>query len=410
MSLAMPSLGLFQGFGVELEYMIVNRDTLQVMPITDKLLEKFAGEITDEVENGDIGWSNELVLHVVELKTARPEGNLDKLPDLFNQNIRKINQLLAEFNAVLMPSAMHPFMNPDTEMKIWPHGSSEIYEKYNQIFDCRGHGWSNLQSVHLNLPFSNDAEFGKLHAAIRVILPLLPGIAASSPIKENKLTGYKDTRLEVYKTNQIKIPSIAGSIIPEPVYTKADYNEKIFQKIFKDIKPYDPAGLLQHEWLNSRGATARFYRNAIEIRVLDLQECPKADIAVLKAIISVLKSLIMEKWENMQRIMDFPTDKLAEHYHAVVRNGEETIIKDPEYLALFGLKGDTSVNNIWKSIIREADDISKSHRDMLNVTLEHGTLSTRITKAYNHKPDPENIKTIYKKLIDCLEKNSSFIP
>ncbi|WP_262710362.1 hypothetical protein [Mangrovivirga cuniculi] len=33
-------LRLFQAFGIELEYMIVNRDTLEVMPIADKLFEK----------------------------------------------------------------------------------------------------------------------------------------------------------------------------------------------------------------------------------------------------------------------------------------------------------------------------------------------------------------------------------
>ena len=32
--------------------------------------------------------------------------------------------------------------------------------------------------------------------------------------------------------------------------------------------------------MNSRGAIARFDRNAIEIRVIDVQECPKADLAI----------------------------------------------------------------------------------------------------------------------------------
>jgi hypothetical protein len=32
--------------------------------------------------------------------------------------------------------------------------------------------------------------------------------------------------------------------------------------------------VLRHEWVNARGAIARFDRSAIEIRVLDVAECP----------------------------------------------------------------------------------------------------------------------------------------
>ena len=59
---------------------------------------------------------------------------------------------------------------------------------------------------------------------------------------------------------------MAGRVIPEPVFDKKSYEEQIFQRIYADIAPHDPQGILQHEWLNSRGAIARFDRNAIEIR------------------------------------------------------------------------------------------------------------------------------------------------
>jgi len=38
--------------------------------------------------------------------------------------------------------------------------------------------------------------------------------------------------------------------------------------------------VLQNEWLNSRGAIARFERDTIEIRVLDSQETPAAELAI----------------------------------------------------------------------------------------------------------------------------------
>ena len=49
-----PALHLWEAFGVELEYMIVDAVTLDVRPITDKVLYEVAGEYVAEVEMGEI--------------------------------------------------------------------------------------------------------------------------------------------------------------------------------------------------------------------------------------------------------------------------------------------------------------------------------------------------------------------
>ncbi len=68
---------------------------------------------------------------------------------------------------------------------------------------------------------------------------------------------------------------MTGKVIPEQVFSKKDYYSTIFQPINKAIKPHDTENILDHHFLNSRGAIARFDRGAIEIRVIDIQECPK---------------------------------------------------------------------------------------------------------------------------------------
>src|SRR5262249_20775901 len=185
-------LHLCQGFGVELEYMIVDADSLHVLPVADRVLHSVAGEYVNDVERGAITWSNELALHVIELKTTEPAPHLDGLCASFEESIGEINERLAPLKGRLMPTAMHPWMEPDREMRLWPHDYSPVYEAFNRIFDCRGHGWANLQSVHLNLPFANDKEFARLHAAVRLLLPLLPALAASSPVVEGRPTGFLD--------------------------------------------------------------------------------------------------------------------------------------------------------------------------------------------------------------------------
>ncbi|MDH5382309.1 MAG: glutamate-cysteine ligase family protein, partial [Cyclobacteriaceae bacterium] len=276
---------LFQGYGIELEYMIVDKDTLDVKPIADELLKLKAGEYVDEIENGSISWSNELVLHVIELKCTVPTKNLWQLNADFAANIKEINQLLDRFNAKLMPTAAHPWMNPENDTFLWPHGNSEVYETYNQIFNCKGHGWSNLQSTHINLPFYDDEEFAALHMAVRLILPIIPGIAASSPILDGNFTGFHDKRMVYYGENQKRIPSITGKIIPERVNSKRQYHKLIYEPIKANIEPYNANNQLKPVWVNSRGAIARFDRGSLEIRIMDIQECPLADLAIVTLII-----------------------------------------------------------------------------------------------------------------------------
>src|SRR5688572_7465346 len=100
---------LFQGFGVELEYMIVDRDTLAVKPIADEVLKHELGSYGSDFENGIVTWSNELVLHVIELKSTKPELDFKSLEVGFIENIKRINSILAQWNAMLLPTAAHPF-------------------------------------------------------------------------------------------------------------------------------------------------------------------------------------------------------------------------------------------------------------------------------------------------------------
>jgi gamma-glutamyl:cysteine ligase YbdK (ATP-grasp superfamily) len=289
--MADPSRHLFEAFGVELEYMIVDAETLSVRPIADRLIYEVAGRYVSEIELGDVAWSNELAQHVVELKTNGPVDSLESLSARFQEHVARVNHLLRPMNARLLPTAMHPWMDPHAELRLWPHEQGPIYEAFNRIFDCRGHGWANLQSVHLNLPFADDAEFGRLHAAIRLLMPIMPALAASSPVVDRKVTGILDNRMRVYQGNARRVPSVAAAVVPEPVFTRADYEEQILRRIYRDIAPLDPEGVLQHEWLNARGAIARFDRNTIEVRVLDVQECPQADLAICAAIVAVLRAM-----------------------------------------------------------------------------------------------------------------------
>ena len=404
---------LFDGFGIELEYMIVDKETLQVKPIADNLLKHELGTIGSDFENGMVTWSNELVLHVIEIKSTRPEADLQTLEKAFVRNVAQINSILNEWGARLLPSAAHPFMNPFSDTQLWPHDNNEVYSLYDKIFDSKGHGWSNLQSTHLNLPFHGDEEFAKLHAAIRLILPLLPTLCASSPILDSQATGMLDTRLRYYKTNQARIPIITGSIIPEAVFTEEAYSQHIYEPIANEIVPFDPEEILDPIWVNSRGAIARFDRGSIEIRVMDIQECPAADLAIVNTVVETLQWLVAEKSMPLKDQMKMDTVELSNIFDKNMATGLATKIENISYLASFGLSTPSTVADVWKNILTSIPAISayqKINRQIINTILNQGSLSERILRALEGDFSKENILFVYKKLGICLEENKLFIP
>ncbi|GIW80197.1 MAG: glutamate--cysteine ligase [Gemmatales bacterium] len=402
----MTSHHLFEAFGVEMEFMIVDDESLSVKPICDRVIFDVAGDFCSEVEQGELCWSNELARHVIELKTNGPAKALSNLPTLFQRHVVRLNELLRVHQACLMPTAMHPWMDPVRELELWPHDYNPVYEAFNRIFDCRGHGWANLQSVHLNLPFANDEEFGRLHAAIRLLLPLIPALAASSPVVDGKPNGVLDNRVDAYCRNSANVPSVAGKIIPEAVFTIADYHERILQPMYRAIAPLDPEGILQHEWLNARGAIARFERNTIEIRLVDTQECPAADLAVCQAIVAVAKTLVQERWTSWQEQQSFAVDSLADILVSSIRDADATIIEDDSYLRQFGwADGPIPAIRLWRHAIETADQ-PEGNSIPLQQILKNGTLARRILHAL--KDDTGRLPLVYRALCRCLADGRMF--
>ncbi|HEX5052725.1 MAG TPA: glutamate-cysteine ligase family protein [Planctomycetota bacterium] len=407
------TIGLFAGYGIELEYMIVDRETLAVRPIVDQLMQHFAGVITGDHEDGPIAWSNELALHVVELKTNGPAPALHGLAQAFHTSLLRIEKALSAMGAMLLPGGMHPTMDPRHEFRRWTHDYGDVYGAYDRIFDCRGHGWSNLQSCHLNLPFADDEQFGRLHLAARALMPLLPAIAASSPFCEGRYTGWLDWRLQVYRHNQARVPRIAGLVVPEPVTTRARYFTEILEPIWRDIAPLDPDHLLREEWLNSRGVVAKFFRDALEIRVLDVQECPAADLAICALVVAVTKALCEQRWCDSAALAALPTEELATVLWTVARQGDQATIAHPGLLRALGLSAEPrTALEVWRAlaevVLPDAGALDPLLAAPLHTVLERGPLARRMMSAVGTEPDRAALESLQRQLAECLRTNTSF--
>jgi gamma-glutamyl:cysteine ligase YbdK (ATP-grasp superfamily) len=268
--------------------------------------------------------------------------------------------------------------------------------------------------MHLNMPFANDEEFARLHAAVRLLLPILPAIAASSPIAEGCYSDFLDFRMANYCEHQLKIPSTIGRVIPETVSSAAEYQAKILAPMYQEIAALDPEGTLQHEWLNARGEIPRFDRNTIEIHVIDTQECSWADFAIAAAALDIVHALYSEAYAPLTEQQSIATDALIRIMHACIRDAEQAVIDDAEYLRLMGFPDtDCSGGMLWQHLIESMMPVElgqgKSCREALQTILREGPLARRILNAIGSDFSRRQLESVYRELCDCLDENRMFL-
>lgn len=243
-----------------------------------------------------------------------------------------------------------------------------------------------------------------------MVLPIIPGLSSSSPVLDGKFSGFLDSRLNDYMGNSKKIPSVAGKIIPEVVKSKKEYEDLILNKMYLDIAPFDPEGVLQDEFLNARGAIARFGRGSIEIRVIDIQECVRSDIAIVQGIVNLLKFLVGHVDIGLQESLS--TEDLHDVFVDCVKFGENSIIKNKAFLSCFNFAGsECRVKDLWKHIVDLSfSDLEKKGDQyfVLNHIFDNGTLASRLLKNLGSDYSKENIKKVYLKLNSCLVNNELF--
>jgi hypothetical protein len=403
-------LRLLEGVGLELELMLVDRETLDVRPLADQVLFAASGNRSGDHDNGRISWSNELVRHVIELKTSAPERGFSGVAAAFQENVRELSERLAPLGARLMPGGMHPWMDPRVETELWPFECGEVYRAFDRVFDCRRHGWANLQSVHLNLSFGDDDEFGRLHAAARLVLPLVPALAASTPVMEGRVTGLLDQRLDVYRGNAARVPLMTGMLVPEPIFDQATYRARILGPLASVVAELEPGGVLEGEWLNARGAIARFDRDALEIRLIDAQECPRADVSVAFALTGVIAALCAERWASGAEQRAFATAELAALLDRAIHLGPAARVRDPAYARALGWRRAVlpTLGELWDSLLETAVAAHPASDAELLAPLQtirlRGTLSQRIRAALGPSPSRARLQAVYQELCACLEE------
>jgi gamma-glutamyl:cysteine ligase YbdK (ATP-grasp superfamily) len=387
--------------GPEHEFSLVD-EQLKPLPIADRVIKDYCGKTVNFVEQSDFTFGKELQLHVMELKANEPFRSPTLFEEMMQKGVTTLSSIVDKYDASLLGTGMHPLLKLD-ETAVWPHRHRKIYEEYGKIFNLKQHGWLNIQSFHLNLPYSDEEDGVQLHNFLAGLCAYLPAISAASPIHDGKLGQYVDNRLWFYKTNQAEVPSIVGDVVPEYVASFRRYREDIIGTYSRDLaRAHIGKPLLFKEWVNSRGVIFRFDRAALEIRVLDEQECVKSDVALSCLIRAALRGMMAQQPELVSH------DILVSDFNSIVRDGLDAMVLHPE-----GKTAREVCRYLFKLASENANEDEKKYLWLIKRRIDEGNLSTllreRILRKAQKTDFVEAVRSVYSTLIKCLVDNQPFL-
>jgi glutathione synthase/RimK-type ligase-like ATP-grasp enzyme/gamma-glutamyl:cysteine ligase YbdK (ATP-grasp superfamily) len=399
--------------GLEVEYPIVDRD-LNAQDKVEELLGLMAGRPTSDVDLGVVGLSNEIMQHVLELKHAIPLRSVARGEEVLFEGVRRVTGLLAaRMDARLLPCGMHPWFDPK-KARLWERSNKRTYDTYARLFDVRTHGWANVQAVHVNLPLGRDDEAVAMMAAARLLVPYLPALAASSPMYDGELQPAVDNRLAFIIEHQARLPESSGDIVPEPIRSLAGYKRDVLGRMYKAVDRLPDSEPIRHEFLNARGAVFKFSRNSMELRVLDVQECVHADVAIATFARRALRMLAKEIAAGAHGAV--PQDDLVADFRKVVWEGGRARVRAPFLQRTQDRDADgllpahQVLGDLLERCSVRAPKEERPYLDTVSSILQQGSLSERIAAALLlHVGDAdrftEEARRVWVDLSQCLVEN-----
>lgn len=371
------------------------------MPVADKIIKDYCGKIVNFVELPSFTFGKEMQLHVMELKANTPFKSPVEFEETMQDGVSTLNQILQKHGAMLLGTGMHPLLKlKDTA--IWSHYHKKIYDEYSKIFNLKQHGWLNIQSFHLNLPYQKETDGVQIHNLLVNLCAYLPAIAASSPIYEGKTGSNIDNRLQFYKMNQKEIPSVTGEVIPDYATSFSQYKTDVISRYSEDLsKAGAGKTLLLREWVNSRGIIFRFDRSALEIRVMDEQECIKSDVALSCFVRAAIRGLMTLKAELL------PHDLLVKDFNMIVKEGLNARVSSPN-----GKTAREVCQRYLNLAFEYSNEDEKKYLWVIKKRLENGNLSEiirdRVIRRSQKTDFHEAVFDVYSTLIKCLFDNEPY--
>ncbi len=388
--------------GLGYTWMLVDRTSLRVSPRAEEVLRDLTGRTP-----GNMTWSAGVAAHLLHLAPAPSSAWNHAVTLQVAMEVRNLMQALAERQLALLPTGAHPFMDPRKETLIW---KVEQTIWLDRAIGSDAHGWGNSHRTTLELPFSSDEAFTKLHTALRMVIPILPALAASSPWLQGERCGMLDGALMSHLAQGERMPALVGQFVPPSIIGQEEYYRVVLEPIALGMAALEAPHSLDHQALNRHAIVARFDRNSVLVQVADQQECVAADAAIAEITVAVTRAMVEGRWVSNYLQRAWHESDLAAIMKETMRSGGDAVIANKDYLLMFGLlREQATAAELWRHLYQHfRHALTEPSRLRIAHILDHGCLAKRMVQRLQQDSRPDALLSVYRELIACLEQDKQF--
>ncbi len=228
--------------GVELEFQIIDQQTLDLVPRAPALLSKVPPSVADRV-------TPEFIRSILEVQTGVC-ASVNDVDDDLRCSIRLLEKIAADHDSLLYSASLHPFAEPVDQVLSVGDRYARILEELQYVgrqFISQG------LHVHVGIP-DRDAAIAVCDT-LQVYLPLLLGLSGSSPYFRGEDTGLCSYRAKLFEA--LPLAGISGYL-------------GSWQAYIDEIDLLRRAGIIREPkdlWWDIRPSPAL---GTVEIRICDL--------------------------------------------------------------------------------------------------------------------------------------------
>jgi carboxylate-amine ligase len=251
--------------GVELEFQLVDRSTLDLVPRANSILEDLVPEGSDRI-------APEFLQSIIELQTGVCDTVDDVAADL-SRLIHLVEDVAMREDCYLYSTSLHPFADPSAQVLSKGERYQRIMDELQQVgrqFITQG------MHVHVGMPDGDTAI--KVCDVIQPYLPVLLALSSSSPFFSGQDTGFQSYRTKLFEA--LPLAGIFGHLGNWQGYAEEVTNLYEHQAIER----------LKDLWWDVRPSPGY---GTVEIRICDLP-CRFYSILGLTAAIQALAAYLAE--------------------------------------------------------------------------------------------------------------------
>lgn len=352
-------------FGPELEFFVVDQETLKPRNIHDVLASHPGFGTTIKPE---------LAAEQIEI-TISPSSSIRDLEERLYTAMRDVLPLVEQTGAMLLPV---PLLDTET-FTITPG------PRYQLLLDTLGEEFRThavaVASDQINIGAEDEAQAFRIFNAVRFFLPEFMGYSVASPFSQGKPNGVGSNRMEFYDRAITRFSHLTG--IPQEINSLEDYAQELEQ-----------LPVFQHPNMFYKYARPMPHRGvAVEIRCMDKQPTIRdylAFVALAKAIVYAVEDLKRPSMNDAEVFSLLVGEERRQHLHRAFEEARRDGITDKN-----GNRG------MLCYLSRFLPNEERRYLEPLHERLQQGTLAEQMVHRYNRV----GLEGTYREIADVLRKD-----